>query len=529
VKPLILSAVAALALALVTVSCGGGGSSPSNTPPPPTGTFTNASLKGTYSFSMSGTDASANPGAFLARIGSFVADGNGNITMGMEDVLDGNALNSGVQFTGGSYAIQANGKGTLTLNTLSGGLALTIALNSATKGVMIQTDLNATSSGSFTMQSANAFSVTAIAGPYVFDVAGTDGGGAPLSVVGQIVTNGSGGISSGIFDSNDGGLNPPLSPAQTFGAGGSYSFDPTNGTTFGRGTFSFAGRTFTFYLVDSTRIRLLETDGQLFTFGDALQQSGAPTQPAAGSFAFLIGASGVLGTAGPVARGARFTTDASGNLTNIQLQDNDSGTVTAIGNGTTIQNAKFTVDTANAGTGRGTLTFTAASNPGTGTFSFVLYFASASQAFVQDTSNGIVGDGTMLAQTGGISNSSLAGNYAFNWSGVVRPSSANVGFEEDFAGQYAQDSSGNLSGAVDFVEPGTTSNHPLFTNSLASGTLTLSGDGTGSNDYKVTIASAGVSSNTFTFKAFVAGTNTIFLVGTQSNQVLAGSATPQTQ
>jgi hypothetical protein len=529
VKPLIWSAVAALAL--TAVSCGGGGSSPSNTPPPPTGTFTNASLKGTYSFSMSGTDASANPGAFLARIGSFVADGNGNITMGMEDVLDGNALNSGVQFTGGSYAIQANGKGTLTLNTLSGGLALTIALNSASKGVMIQTDLNATSSGSFTLQSANAFSVTAIAGPYVFDVAGTDGAGAPISVVGQFVTNGSGGISSGIFDSNDGSLNPPLTPAQTFGAGGSYSFDPTNGSTFGRGTFSFAGRTFTSYLVDSTRIRLLETDGQLFTFGDALQQSGAPTQTTAGSFAFLIGASGVLGTAGPVARGARFTTDASGNLTNIQLQDNDSGTVTAVGSGTTIQNAKFALDTtaAAAGTGRATLTFTAASNPGTGTFSFVLYFASASQAFIQDTSNGIVGDGTMLAQTGAISNSSLAGNYVFNWSGVVRPSSGNVGFEEDFAGQYAQDSSGGLSGAVDFVEPGTTSNHPLFTNSLATGTLTLAGDGTGSNDYKLTVASAGVSSNTFTFKAFIAGTNTILLVGTESNQVLAGSATPQTQ
>ena len=526
-KPLILPAVAA-ALALLTVSCGGGGASPSNTPPPPTGTFTNASLKGTYSFSMSGTDASANPGAFIARVGSFVADGNGNITMGMEDVIDGNALNSGVQFTGGTYSIQANGKGTLTLNSLNGGLALTIALNSASKGVMIQTDLNATSSGSFTLQSANSFATSAIAGPYVFDVAGTDSNGAPISVVGQIVTN-SGTITTGIFDSNDGGLNPPLTPAQTF-AGGTYALDATgDGTTFGRGMFSFAGRTFVFYIVDSTRIRLLETDGQLFTFGDALQQSGAPTQPTAASFAFLIGASGVLGTAGPVARGARFTTDASGNLTNIQLQDNDSGTVTAVGNGTTIQNAKFTIDAANPGTGRGTLTFTAASNPGTGTFSFVLYFASATQAFIQDTSNGIVGDGTMLAQSGATSNASLAGNYVFNWSGVVRPSSANVGFEEDFAGQYAQTSSGSLSGAVDFVEPGTTSNHPLFANSLASGTLTLNGDGTGSNDYKVTISSAGVSSNTFSFKAFIASGNTVFLVGTDSNQVLAGSATPQTQ
>src|SRR6202790_1525372 len=200
-KPLILPAVAALAL--LTVSCGGSGSSVTTTPPPPTGNFSNASLKGTYAFSMSGTDASVNVGAFLSRVGSFVADGNGNITTGMEDVSDGATLNT-VQFTGGTYSIQANGKGTLTLKTLTGGLGLTIALNSASKGVMIQTDLNATSSGSFILQSANAFSATSTTGPYVSDVSGVDVTGSPVSVVGQIVTTG-GGISGGIFDSDDGG------------------------------------------------------------------------------------------------------------------------------------------------------------------------------------------------------------------------------------------------------------------------------------------------------------------------------------
>src|ERR1700674_5047957 len=185
-KPLTFPAVAALAL--LTVSCGGGGSS-FPTPPPPTGGFSAASLQGSYSFSMSGTDASASPGAFIARAGSFNADGKGNITAAMEDVSDAGVVQN-VQFTGGSYSIQANGKGTLTLNTLSGtGLILTIALNSSSKGVMIQTDLNATSSGSFIQQSSGAFSLTAITGPYVFDVAGTDVNGAPVSVVGQMTAN----------------------------------------------------------------------------------------------------------------------------------------------------------------------------------------------------------------------------------------------------------------------------------------------------------------------------------------------------
>src|SRR6266478_101905 len=106
---------AIVVLALLTVSCGGSGSS-FPTPPPPTGNFSSASLKGTYAFSMSGTDANANPGAFIARVGSFVADGSGNISMGMEDVTDAGIVNT-VQFTGGTYSIQANGKGTLTLNT----------------------------------------------------------------------------------------------------------------------------------------------------------------------------------------------------------------------------------------------------------------------------------------------------------------------------------------------------------------------------------------------------------------------------
>src|SRR5258708_32886188 len=121
---------------------------------------------------------------------------------------------------------------------------------------------------------------------------------------------------------------------------------------------------------------------------------------------------------------------------------------------------------------------------------------------MQEMGYGIIGEGTMLGQASPISASSLAGNYVFNWSGVVRPSSGNVGFEEDFAGQYAQSSSASLSGAVDFVELGTTSNHPLFTNSAVSGTFSLIGDGSGRNGYQVTISTSGVSANTLNFKAY---------------------------
>jgi hypothetical protein len=517
--------VAAIAFAIVSAACGGNGTS--STPPPPTGNFSNASLKGSYAFSMSGQDGTT--GAFIARVGSFNADGNGNITAALEDVNVGGTFRQAISFTG-TYSIQSNGKGTLTLNgALGGGLLLSIALNSASQGVMTQTDLAATSSGSFSLQSTAGFSNPGIAGNYVFDVSGgAVSNGAPVSAIGQAVTDGNGNVTGGVFDTNDGNSTRPSGP-QTLAAS-TYAVDTTNnGTTFGRGTINLAGLSFVFYIVDGTHLKMLEEDTNAVTLGDALKQSGIPATTAAwnaGSFVFAIGGSAVLGTAGPVSRAGRFTTSGSGTLSTVVLDDNDDGTVRSTG--TTLSNTTYAIDaTAGiAGSGRGTLTFT---DPSLGTFSFVFYLVSQTQAVMQDTSNGIIGDGTMLAQASTISASSLAGNYVFNWSGVVRPSSGNVGFEEDFVGQYAQSSSASLSGAVDFVELGTTSNHPLFTNSAVSGSLSLVGNGNGSNNYQVTITTSGVSPNTFNFKAYVAAGNVVFLVGADSNQIIAGNTSPQTQ
>jgi hypothetical protein len=505
-----------VALAVFAAACGGSGSS-FPTPPPPTGNFSNASLKGTYAFSMSGTDASANPGAFIARVGSFVADGSGNISMAMEDVSDAAVFNT-VTFSGGSYSIQANGKGTLTLNSTAGtGLQLTIVLNSPNKGVMIQTDLNATSSGSFILQSASAFSQTAISNAYVFDVSGTDIGGGPASYVGQITTDGGGNIKGGIIDTNDRGA---ISSAQVVPAGGTYQLDPANGATFGRGTIRFGAQTFAFYIVDGTRFKLLEEDTTAATFGDALQQTAAPTQVSASGFAFLLGGSSVLGTAGPIARGGRFTTDVSGNVTSIQLDDNNTGSITQIGSGNTFTNATFAIDAANSGTGRGTLQFTASGQ--TNPFTFVFYFDSATHALIQDTSTGVVADGSMLAQSSSFTSANVAGNYVFDWSGI----NLSLGFEEDFAGQYALLSSGAVTGVVDFVElASSSSRNPAFLGIPITGSLTISGDGTSGNPYTVTTGNS--PSTTLNYHAYLTASGTVLLIGVDSKRTIAGSATLQ--
>jgi hypothetical protein len=526
VKPLAL--VLAAVAALFAAACSSNGAP--TVPPPVTGGFSNADLQGTYAFSMSGTDAGANFGAFIARVGSFTADGRGNITAALEDVTDNGSLPQLVQFTGGSYSIQANGRGTLTLVSSTGGLQLSIALNSGNAGVMIQIDLNATSSGSFTRQTPAAFTQTAIAGPYAFDVSGvitsgTNIGGAS-SVIGQIDTNGAGNVQGGLFDSNDAGS---VLSAQPIPPGGFYQIDPANGSTFGRGSITFGGLSFIFYIVDGGRFKLMEDDGQFATFGDALQQSAAiATQNSQfrGDFTFLIGGGSVLGTAGPVARAAALTADGAGNLGAIVLDDNNNGTHQAITPNTTISNAIYDIDTVNAGRGRGTMSFTASSNPNLGSFFFAFYLISPTQAFIQDTSNGVIGDGSMFAQTGPFSGAGLAGNFVFNWSGINLGSTANLVFEEDFVGEHSLSSAGGIAGAVDFVELGSSTSHsPAFLNQALSGSLTLNGNGMGSNDYTVTIG--GSPQTTFHFKAYIANPDLILLVGADDTRTIAGSVTFQ--
>jgi hypothetical protein len=520
VKRLLLFAT--VAFASIAAACGGGGSTPP--PPPPAGNFSNASLKGQYAYSMSGEDLN---GAFIARVGSFFSDGAGSITSGLEDVNSVSGVTS-VSFTGGTYAIQPNGRGTLTLSNAVSSLQLSITLISPNKGFMIQTDLNATSSGNFNLQSPGAFSNPGIAGKYVFDVSGVDASvpAAPISIVGQIQADGSGNVQSGTMDVNDGAAASP-SGALTV-PNSLYAVDNnTNGTTFGRGTIAINGINFVFYIVDNTRFKMMEI-GNGATLGDAVLQNGTiPTTTSAfsGNFAFLIGGSSVLGTAGPLTRAGRFTMDGSGNLNTIFLDDNNFGSrhsFTPSGNPPT--SANYAIDTTPTvvGSGRGTLTFT---EPGFNPFSFVFYLVSPTQAVIQDTSSGVIADGTMLAQATGPIAISPTANLAFNWSGINLGSSNNIQFEEDFVGQYTPTAAASgFNGAMDFTELGS-ANKNLFTNIPITVSISINGDGTGVNGYQVVTGNS--PSTTFAYHAYLVDSNTILLIGFDANHVIAGIVSAQ--
>lgn len=517
-----LLAVAAIVVASCLSACGGGSKLP---PPPPNGNFSNASLKGQYAFSMSGVDLN---GAYIARIGSFVADGSGNITSALEDVNSLGAGSAGiVSFTSGTYSIQTNGRGIIILNFSTGGLQVNIAMNSVSRGFMVQTDLGASTSGSFTLQNPADFVASALTGNYVFDFSGASlaGNGAPLSIVGQITSNGAGVVSAGVVDENDGGTGhtgPTQLPA------GSYQLDSSNGIIFGRGTATFDGRSFAFYIVDGTHIKFLEEDNLAGTQGDAVLQTGLiPTTNAGfnGNFVFLVGGSFfTTNFAGPNATAVRFTADGNGNLTAIALDNNNNGSSKNETASSNITAATYTIDTTVPGSGRGTLTFTdsrIASTP----LSYIFYLSSPTQGVIQDISASSIGDGALYAQSAGpFTLASLAPNYAFNWSGVALFTNSNS-FEEDFVGLYAQTTgtSKNISGVTDYVELGSTGKN-LFTNVGLSGTFTINGDGTGRNTYQVSDGST-----TFNFQAYIVGPNTILLICTDSARVTAGIATTQTQ
>jgi len=120
----------------------------------------------------------------------------------------------------------------------------------------------------------------------------------------------------------------------------------------------------------------------------------------------------------------------------------------------------------------------------------------------------------------------LAGNFVFNWSGINLGSTANLVFEEDFVGQHSLSSAGAISGAIDFVELGSSTQHsPAFLNQALSGTLTLNGNGTGSNDYTVT--TGGSPQTTYHFKAYIANPDLILLVDADDTHTIAGSVSFQ--
>ena len=235
----------------------------------------NSKLDGGYAFQFTGFDSN---GTYQAT-GSFTADGNGNITSGLEDVSDTNGVTTGFAISG-TYSVTGDNRGVLNLSTASGSQVFRFALNIAgTKARFIEFDSTGIrGSGVFEQQDPSAFSVSALKGAYVLRLSGSNSGGARIGALGLLYFDGTGNIFGGSMDVNNGGTVKP-----TFASfSGVYRVDPT-----GRGTanltipgFLGGGFRFAFYVVSAEKqlyisIDQLSAKNPLFS-GPAELQLGAP-------------------------------------------------------------------------------------------------------------------------------------------------------------------------------------------------------------------------------------------------------------
>jgi hypothetical protein len=371
-------------------------------------------LNGPYAISFNGF-SNGTP-VFMA--GSFISDGNGNITSGVLDINNaGTAPQLQVPLTG-TYSIQANGLGTMTFVLTPGATTLVFSVAVSNKGIsgisrngnLIQRDpANPSSYGSgvIAVQNSLNFNLGDLAGNYAFGYFGVDPSLKRLAGAGAYQMDINGGLTSGQEDFNDNGV----PTATTFTPG---TFTAAVDAQTGRGTATLTTNgsvsNYAFYVVSSAQIIMISTDpapANLTLW--SISQQRIPQGGFTDSSLHGVGVIEVTGTdvsgGSPVseAEAGLLTTDGDGGGS-ISIDQNDWGTLTHF-----TRSGTYTVD---ANTGRVPLSPSFETNPP------VLYLVGQNQAYVVGTDS-LVTSGVLDAQSGsGFTNGSIIGT---NLGGTVSP------------------------------------------------------------------------------------------------------------
>ena len=349
-------------------------------------TFTSAALSGPYLFEFSGLHGATT----FSQIGRFTADGLGAITGGQIDVNDA-GVPSSATITSGSYAVAANGRGTLTLVTSSATLHFSFYVVSRGSAKLVGTDTVQQVAGFTSQQSPNAtFDSTSLTGNFAFLQTGTGLGGT-LATAGSFAADGAGHVASGVLDEDANGTPTANAPLTT----GAYTVSST-----GRGTLTFATAatatrpvaptyTFVFYLGGSSTSGsavFQETDSAISSDGVFTQQQSGAFSLASINGNYAIAASGATGTASEVFAG-ELKASGVGTIPSGVIDINAAGTLSPA------QTLTGTY-TAPAATGRATMIL----NPPAGARNFAAYVVSPTQVFVLGLDSGRVSVGSLLLQ-----------------------------------------------------------------------------------------------------------------------------------
>jgi hypothetical protein len=403
----------------------------------------NSKLHGQYAVLFKGFD---HAGVFEAAA-SLIADGNGNITSGVEDINRTSGPQTAVALTG-TYQVGGDDRGTLTLKSKLGTFTYAFALNGTAKsGSLIESDNSGISgSGVIEIQDPTSFDPSVFSGGYAISLTGADAQGGRIAAVGSIFPSGAGTISGSSLDVNDAGDMMPT--FATFS--GTYDVDDT-----GRGAVSlvipgFASGTlkFALYAISSSECFLVSVDpistGNPLLAGVLEVQTDLPFATSSFNGASIFDLTGSSGASSEVTVG-RIEFDGSGGI-QVQFDQNSGGNVTIGG----LLTGAYSVQL----NGRGVLTL---DNAETGALSvWILYATAPNQGFLL-TSDGSVGSGDLTSQglTPPFETGDLEGNFAL---GAGEAASAQATL---VSGSLFFDGAKNVSGTEDKSQGG------VFTKGLA--------------------------------------------------------------
>jgi hypothetical protein len=420
----------------------------------------NSRVKGTYAFRFSGFDG----GGAVYSAGIFTADGSGNISAGIEDVNRSTGVQN-ASFTG-SYVVGSDNRGTMTL--VAGALTTkyNIAIGSSGEAIFIEADAPGTrGAGIFDKATSTAFSNSALVGPFVMGISGSDLAGKRVGTAGLFTTDGAsplGNVTSGAIDINDAG-NHIASPSLS----GTYQVASNGRGTMTLNVPSVGTFNFSFYVVSTGELFAVSTDPVSATNPrlGGLVLSQAVNAYSASSFSGnsvfnLIGSNSAQDSVTAV---GIMGTDGSGNLTSGSMFDeNNAGTIVAQ------QSLAGTYSVQANGTG--TISITSANPPAS---SFALYAITTNKAFLVDTSSSNALSGILEPQVvgnaGTFSPATIQGAFV-----TGTTASANTG-ATNFSGVLALDGSSNVTGTQDTSTP---SMNTMMQSVAATYTVTSNGRGT---------------------------------------------------
>jgi len=475
---------------------------------------TGTALNGQYAFLISGAD----PTGFYVAVGSVVADGNGNITGGEEDLCDlGTTLcNSAV--LSGTFSTGSDNRGSITVSsTTLGPQTLQMVVTSSSHALIIEFDGNATSSGTLDLQDTTAFSGSAISGNYSMAVNGLDitnlsVGNAFSAALGGIMTaDGVGGFTNVTLDINDGGT--VSSETTVFGA----SSAPDS---FGRVVISDPNFQFVYYIVNAKALRVLEADSFFLSAGSAYTQgTGSLTVANLAGTSVLTEAGTTTSGSGSLGLAGELTVDNNGNGTAGFMDVNEGGSVS---NGS-IAGSTFSGFSA----ARGMLTLGGSVASTVANFQVYLVdpgvnildpnsSSGGGGALLLDVDGNAVGTGAIVPQSSG---AQFNGNYGLNLQAFTTSSSSNPPCPEcDLVAQVSATGSSTLTGNGDLNNFGT-----LVPVQAITGSLTADGSNPGRITGSLTIGTFG----TFNVTYYQATNSQLVLVETDTGQVGTGVVVAQ--